>query len=159
MRKKFDSIFLQYFESFESFVDLFTILSFTLIVASYFFGIYRNVKDDVEKSSSYDLYEIESGGNADVIIPEDAVIIILTKNGQADVIQFSKRGKEASQYISIDESNLMPILKRELEDYKNSRNISFVSLSRNGKINYNIFYLIQTWLVKNGFENVKLVFD
>jgi hypothetical protein len=159
MRRKLENIFSEFAESFESFVDLFTILSFTLIVAAYFFGVYRNLKDEGDKSSSFELYEVVSEGNADVLIPEDAVIIFLTKSGQADVVQFSKSGKDASQFISIDEQTLVNALEGELADYKNSKNISLVTLSRNGPINLNLFYLIQIWLVKNGYEKVKLVFD
>ena len=111
MHKKHDTSFSEFTETFESFVDLFTILSFTLIVAAYFFGIYRNIKDDVDKSGNYELYEVASGGNANVLIPEDAVIIFLKKNGQDDVIQFSKRGKDASQFISISENTLTEFWK------------------------------------------------
>lgn len=159
MHKKFENIFSDFTETFESFVDLFTILSFSLIVAAYFFGVYRNLKESDNSSSQFELYQVESAGNADIVIPEDAVIIFLTKNDQSDVFQFSKKGKIASQFISIDEKILPNILQSELLDYKYSKNISLVTLARNGPVNLNLFYLTQIWLVKNGYENVKLVFD
>jgi hypothetical protein len=149
-------------ESFESFVDLFTILSFTLIVAAYLFGSYqymdkRDLKDD--KATTIEFYEIVKTGNVNSVLPSDAVIIFIAKEGQSDVVRFTKSGKSAETYYTIDKNTFSVIFESELKDYRGSDNIYLVAIQRFGNINYELFYLFQNWLQKNGYEKVKAIFE
>jgi ABC-type nitrate/sulfonate/bicarbonate transport system substrate-binding protein len=159
MKNKVDDMLLNFTESFESFIDLFTILSFTFIVAAYFFGIYKEMNKDNQNAGNYELQEAVSSGKVDFVIPEDAVIIFLLKEGQSDILQFTKKNQHASRYSLKNENTLPNILQRELVSFKNSKNISFVTISRYGAINYTYFYLIERWLVQNGYKEVKIVFN
>ena len=74
-------------EIFESAVDLFTVLSLALIIASFVFGIQQVKNNRLEKTAEMTFQQVSEGTGTAVGIPEEYKVITLVNVGKkADVI-------------------------------------------------------------------------
>ena len=107
-------------ESFESLVDLFTLISISLILATVIYGLKSNL---VMETMDVPIKEIvDQAGSTDVSL-ENVIIIYITNDGVNDKIIFndSRRGRRVS---NVSRENIKSILDGEFSYIANTKEIS-----------------------------------
>jgi hypothetical protein len=150
-------IFGEHLESFESLVDLFTILSFVLIASAFFFGINKAQMLEKNVTANFELREIAKGAAPAPEIPDDVVIILIENENGSDFLIFFEEGNKKERY-PLSNVNIDSILQLELQG-RITKNINLVILEKASTTTYKIFFDIQKWLTVNGFTNVIINFD
>jgi len=143
-------------DSYESMADLFTLLSFVLIIITFIFGVNKptnNIAENIEM----ELQEITATGNADTFIPDDEIFFILTKKQKMDYIYFYKNGNLDNKFYPTTD-NLQSFLKKELTSIQKAEKVSLILHKKNGSPNNNLFVQIQEFLAKNNIRDAKLFF-
>ena len=139
-------------ENFESLIDLLTLLSFVLIIASFVFGIYQfQVSDKMVEIDSTKV----AGKGPPVTIPENIIFIAIIKTDEGDIIHIAKGGQASKRNVA-DSTNISSILSREQEDLKAAKEIHLVLFTKNIKHpNYQLYYETGMWLANHGINKVK----
>jgi hypothetical protein len=138
-------------ENFEALVDLFTLLSFVLIIASFVFGIYQ-VKIS-EKIAEVEVAKVKSGGPP-VAIPEDIAFIVILKTNKTDVIRIDKGDYLSENYVA-DDASISSILTRELNNLEAANEIHLVLFTKAIKDpNYRLLYETERWLAGHGLTKL-----
>ena len=152
------NIFNEFIESFESLVDLFTILSFVLIASAFFFGSQKVQTSESGALAEFELREIIQGAAPLPALPDDIVIIFIAKENGSDIIQFTKKRSKFNRYYA-SKVDLDSICRSELQGFQSSNNINIVVLEGHSEPNYRLLYRIEKWLAGNGFNNVVINFQ
>ncbi len=144
-------------EDYESFIDLFTLLSFALIIASFIFGIHR--VHDSDKTTQFEFDKIKSGVSLPASLPDNAIVLILMNQNKNDILHIVKSGELTfKKYIS-NKTDLQFTLKSKRDFILGSDDISLVLLKRKTEPNYEFYVYIQEWLTENGINKVKVYFQ
>ncbi len=137
---------------FESAVDFFTLLSFVFIVAAFLFGIQQLQHSQTETKAKIIFKEVGKGGSISYDIPENTLIIILTKKNNNDVVYFVKGGELTKTiYRSGQSQPLMESLDNEVNSFKNAEDIHIVVDNEKHLVNSNILLDLQNWLAHHSF--------
>ncbi len=140
-------------ENFESMVDLFTLLSFALIISTLLFGYQyiHETDDSVIKVTNFEtIYE----GNAPPLdLPEDTIILFITVDNKQDIL-YLKKGNSPREIIY--QTGQSESLWRSLEDKKrlflNSNDIQIVVINKNKTVNAELYLEIDNWMAAYSFK-------
>lgn len=150
---------IDFSENYESFIDLFTLLSFALIIASFIFGIHKAHVSDMTKITEIKFDKIGSGAGLPVGIPPNILILILMKQNNNNIIHIVKSGGINFKKNISDTTDLELALKSHQDIILNAEDIRIVLFKNKTKPNYEFYVYIQEWLTKNGIDKVKVYFQ
>ena len=146
-------------ETFESLVDLFTILSFVLIAVAFFFGIQQpKTSGNSMSSAEFDFEKVRRGGTPTTEIPDDTIVILIYKENSSEAFQIIRKGIRSISYHQED-SNINEILKNEFQNISSTGKIHIVAIEEQNGETFSILYNIQKWLAINSFNNIKIYFS
>ena len=141
---------------FESLIDLFTLLSFVLIIASFVFGIYQFQASD--KVVEIDSNKVASRGSP-ITIPENIIFIAILKRNKADIVHIVKGGQASETHVT-DSTNISTILGREQKDLETAKEIHLVFFIKDiTHPNYKLFYDTEEYLANHGITKFKIHFQ
>lgn len=145
-------------ENFESLVDLFTLLSLVLIIATFLFG-YPHGQEVVTTSQMVSEFKEVSKGNAPPAgIPENTLVLIQSYESGKDIITLvvSKSPPEII-YQSGQGQSLWNALEGRKEHFIDSTDIHIIIDDVTNEVNSNLQLELQRWLAVYSFE-VKVSF-
>ncbi len=96
------NILNEFIDNFESLVDLFTILSFVLIAAAFFFGIQKVQTSESDITGEIDVREIGSRSASQAELPDDIVVIFIANENGKDIIKFKMKESETDKLTVTD---------------------------------------------------------
>ena len=136
-------------ESFESLVDLFTLISISLILATLIFGLKSNASLNTVHIPIKEI--IEQAGSTDISL-DQVMIIYITYEGQHDkiVIRDSERGKRES---TVTRKTVGDILNDELSYVANAREVALILNRKGSDSTYAIFSEVQDWMSTKGMSD------
>jgi len=142
-------------ENYESAVDLFTLLSFSLIAFTILFGLYNYESKTEFITTKNILQTIKYGGSIIHEIPEKTIILILTYENNRDYVYLINGSKPMKiLYISYYNKSLWNLLENNLNIFKNSNDIQIIVNNSTSKINTEIFFQINRWLAIHNFNAI-----
>lgn len=124
-------------ENFEWLMDLFILLSFVFIIASFIFGIHKVQISKEKKAAEFELSNVASGGIAGVALPKDAIVLVIMKKNGSDLIHLIKSGDVFKEFI-VSGQTINKILQGELRSFQDSRDISLVFFEGTQEPNYRL---------------------
>lgn len=140
-----------YIETFESLVDLFTLLSFALIIASFLFGIQKVQTSETAKVAEISFKKVIKGEGSPVDLPENYLVLVLMKEKGQDMILLVESGEKVKKiYQSGQPESLGGILSKQLHDFQMFK-FYLVILEAKG-VNYRLFYEILKWFEENSID-------
>ncbi|MBD3230249.1 MAG: hypothetical protein GF329_18870 [Candidatus Lokiarchaeota archaeon] len=137
-------------ENFESLIDLFTLLSFSLILVAVYWGIMSLAQFN---GSTFKFSEMEPTSAKPVVqIPETLIVLFLTQFENSDVLYLinSKAGTEIIYNSSFNQP-IDPILEQNSETIMESERIQFI-VDTTVKLNPFLLVKIQKWFAKYNLE-------
>lgn len=145
-------------ESFESLVDIFTLLSITLIVASIIFGIYKTQTNQTENTlTEVELSKIKSGSKSSyqVNIPDNEVILVLSKKNRSTILSIINN-KDSKSIITLPNNKniVFNILNKEVSNLLKNNHFTLILSMQDSNTPYSQFTMIQEWLTNNGHTNI-----
>lgn len=140
-------------DTFESLVDLFTLLSFTLIIATLIYG----TQSFQSSSKEVELATIRPGSGQPIDIPDDVVIILLGCKNEKVMLQLIWRGN-SSVVADIYKIDLESLIRQNLKKWGDDVTINFVIEKNNGACLGDAYYKINSILSESGIEGYKQYF-
>lgn len=137
-------------ENFESLVDLFTLLSFVLIISTFIFGYQRVEEHTTTFQTMSEFREVNKENASPVGLPENTLIIILTVEDNKDKIYLVGSGKSLEEIYSFDQKkSLWSCLEEKKRLFMASKDIQILVTN---KVNAELFLIIQKWLAQYSFK-------
>jgi hypothetical protein len=141
-------------ENFESLVDVFTLLSFVLIIVAILFSSQKLQRSAIEQQGIFIFKEITEGTGAPSDLPLNTIVVILTIENFKDVIYLVKSGEMPK---IIFQSGQKRLLWESLEDLKSfflkSEDIQIVVDNKNQSVNAELFLILQNWLARYSLKS------
>jgi hypothetical protein len=136
-------------ENFESLVDLFTLLSFVLIISTFLFGYQRVDEYVTTLQTMSEFREVHKGNAPPVGLPENTLIIVHTVESNNDMIYLVESGKspEVIYYLGQNKS-LWSSLEEKKSLFMDSNDIQIIINNTANKVNAELFMIIQSWLAQ-----------
>jgi len=150
------SLFQESDDNFESLVDLFTLLSFALIIASVIFGI--QPVSEYENAYQLEVRQVGNGQSPPSTLPDDITVLVINQKNGYDILSIIKSGEKIRDF-PVSSQSIIDILKREIESFKNSEKVILVLMKSKTTPNYHLCYIVQEWLAKNIRQEIKTYFQ
>lgn len=149
-------------ESFESLVDLFTLLSITLIVASLIFGIYKTQTNQAENNlTEVELSTISSGSKStyQTNIPDNEIILVLSVLNNTKILTVINN-KDSKTVIKLpnDRSKLFLTLDNSISNLLEKNHFTLVLSKQGAVVPYAHFTMIQEWFTGKGLDSLSTAF-
>lgn len=143
-------------ENFESLVDLFTLLSFVLIIAAILFGHQNIQKVSNIQQSSLIFRETEEGSGTPADLPLNTIVLVITKgSSNNDILYFVKSGDFPKIiYQTGQKESLWNSLEKKKSDFKKAQDIQIVVNNEKQRVNADLFLILQNWLAHYSFSAI-----
>ena len=139
-------------ENFESLIDLFTLLSFVLIIATILFGFNTN-SDTKEMNNNFQFKSISQYSQIAVDLPSNILIVILIKENNKDMIYLINSNEDICVlYYEGQKNNLWEKLENKKNEFNEADNIQLIIDNRMNTINLELFLKLEQWLAKNNLS-------
>ena len=140
-----------FIDTFESLVDLFTLLSFTLIIAALIYGTQSFHSDAVE----VEIATVAPGSYASIEIPENVIVLMLRCIGPENRLYIIKPDHQTENY-SVDAANIKGILRSEVVQWNEKTEINVAiehsNMERLAQIHMVIMDLFDQFKIKKHFH-------
>ncbi len=141
--------------SYESLLDLFTLLSFVLLIAAFLYTSQQIGRDT--SSSNVEAYIAGRGSGESATIPDNLTLLILYKDQGQDKIMLIEGATSESTYL-IDDNTIKTTLNEILPILQRANEIYITLHSKEEIPSPSIWLSIQIWLSENKFNNYKIYF-
>ena len=143
--------------SYESLLDLFTLLSFILIIASFFFVTQSTGKD--QYSSLITAQVTQRGSGITQTLPKDELVLILYRENSADGLIIIDGTTGLKTNIDVTAAGVVETLKKFEPAFDHNSTINLVSFTKTkATINTDIYFAICRWLTENHHKQFKVYF-
>jgi hypothetical protein len=142
-------------ENFETLIDLFTLLSFALILSAIFWGVMNSQNDKIAKISLYEVGQQNQGFSNK--LPEGTILLLITKENSKDLIliieseDFPKEIYNSENKMSINEA-----LSTFIDKLQYAKDVQII-FDESKKANPFLLYSLEKWFAKQTKE-VKINF-
>ena len=135
-------------ETFESAVDLFTILSLVFIIASFAFGIQQVERAHTQKAAKMSFEEVAQGTGTAVGLPEEQIALIVKKEKTYEFITFVKGGEEPKIIYRSDWlKSLRDALEGERHEFEKAEKLFLIHAKDRPEDYSTLFLKVQEWMV------------
>lgn len=116
-----------FIDTFESLVDFFSLISFSLITATMIFAT-QNMS---QTQHTVEIYSIGSGEGEAISLPEDTVVLILRYKDQEGILIINEPGKK-NKLLKQKINNFSFVIKKEISKLKKYNDFNLVVEKKNG---------------------------
>lgn len=135
-------------ENYESLVDLFTLLSFVLIISTFLFGFQRVAENTTIQTMSK-FRNVYKGNAPPVGLPENTLVLIQTAKNNQDIIYLVESGKSPEIiYSSGQKKSLWSCLEEKKQLFMDSNDIQVIINNKVNKVNGDLFLIITNWFAQ-----------
>lgn len=138
-------------ETFESAVDLFTLLSFVMIFASIMFGVYYPDRSKPRDIPETVFRNVTVGSGVITDVPKKTIVLIIGSEESLDVVSLIVGGKPMKIIYRPGDIDIETALNSEIVAFQRVEDIHLVLFERNMQAEYKLFVAVQKWLANHHF--------
>lgn len=142
--------------SYESLLDLFTLISFMLIFIAFIYM--TKIHQASNNPLSVTVQDAVSGSGINQAFPKDMILLVIYKENSKDKIAILDGNTGEIEKSPITTTNIDQVLKKFSPKLSRTKKITITAFERNGPINYQIYFQIQEWLSKNRYNKLDIQF-
>ena len=144
-------------ETFESVLDLFSLLAFALISVSILFGTYHSKASPDSNSAEFTFEKVGSGDINIADLPDDTVMIIISCDDKGDKVIIQKSGQNPTSVFAVNSDTRGAItnefIKEKFDGYllmfRGAGYLRMVFMAKEDHANYSLFVHVQRWFMDN----------
>ena len=141
--------------AYESLLDLFTLLSFALIIAAFIYATQQTSQDT--GAINVETYIADRASGTPPSLPEDLLLVVLYREQGLDKVMIIEGSEQPSRHV-IGAQSIKSILDEMLPVFQRANEINIVMHKGDEAANPSVFVSIQRWLSENKFNIFKVYF-
>ena len=141
---------------YESLLDLFTLISFILMLAAF---IYAARSAALEKSSSSVVAQVaESGSGVPQTLPHDVLLLVIYRESSTDKLTMLDGATGTESHTSVTVESVARVLNGFASIIERAGSIDVAVYKRKEDVNPAIFLAVSRWLTEDAHKDYKIYF-
>lgn len=138
---------VSYIAAYESFLDLFTLLAFTLMFVAFIY--IEKTNTNITNASSINLETVSIGSSIGDTVPKNKILLIIFKENSDSWLLFINGTNGKEDKLSINNTNIEIVLNDLYKNFLAVDTVDIVFYEPTQKLDPSIIVNIQRWIVSN----------